>query len=68
MGERGGEGVCTVALEAGGGGGEEKLVLHSLRPAAGCDSRLLRPLLDPVDEPLEVTVTVQRVVTQRPET
>ena len=58
----------TVALEAGRGRSEQQFVLHARGPGAGGNARFFVPVLDPVHQPLEAAVTVQGVVTQRPET
>ena len=56
----------TVTLEAGRGRGEQQFVLHAGWASAGGNAWLLVPVLDPVHQPLETTVAVQGVVTQRP--
>ena len=56
----------TIALELVRGRGEQQLVLHVLGSDAGRDARLLVALLDPVRQPLQVAVAVQRVTSQRP--
>ena len=56
----------TIALELVRRRGQQQLVLHVFRSNASRNARLLVALLDPVRQPLEVAVAVQRVASQCP--
>ena len=58
--------IRTIALELVGWSGQEKFVLHVFWADAGCDSGLPVSLLDPVRQPFQLAVTVERVVTESP--
>ncbi len=55
----------TFALEHGGRRGEDEVVDHFAGTSARRNARLLVVALDPVGQPFEVAVAVQRVPAQR---
>ena len=57
--------ALTQALEVLRARAQQQLVVHFWRADAHGDARLLVVVFDPVGQPLEVTVAVQRVTTQR---
>ena len=57
--------ALTEALEVSGGRCEDQVGGHCWWPGAFGDARLLEVLFDPVRQPLQVTVAVQGVVSER---